>query len=228
MNRRFFWDEERIAFFRDAAENSTCFCALADRIAPSLRKTDRVLDAGCGLGYLAEELLPYCRNITAADRDAQAIQTLRSRICNPALQPLETDVFEMDLSAFDVIVCCRFGSVQEDLELFRNSGARILVMIKRNERQHRISDSVSLHERTAAEAIETLEESGLRFTTEQVTLPFDQPFRSEQDAMRFFQLYSDGTDLTKQRDRLRETGDCTFPLCLPVTDSLTILSVFRT
>lgn len=228
MNRMFYWDEERIGFFRDAAENSAYYRALADRIAPSLRKTDRVLDAGCGLGYLAGELLRYCRSVTAADCDAQAIQALRSRIGDPALHALRTDVFKMDLSAFDVIVCCRFASTREALELFRKSGARTLVMIKRNEWHHRISDSASLHERTAAEAIQTLEESNLRFTAEQVTLSFDQPFRSEKDAMRFFQLYSDRVDLTKQRDLLRETGNRAFPLCLPVVNSLTIFSVYRT
>ncbi len=79
MKQKFAWDRDRIAFFRDAAENSGFYRALAQRIAPFLRPEDCVTDAGCGLGYLSEALLPYCKSVTAVDIDEQAIAELAKR-----------------------------------------------------------------------------------------------------------------------------------------------------
>lgn len=55
-------------------------------------------------------------------------------------------------------------------------------------------------------------EKGISFTTRAASFAFDQPFRSLEDARRFFELYGDSEDW---RSRLVETGDPEFPWQLP-------------
>jgi SAM-dependent methyltransferase len=229
MQQRFYWDDERIAFFRDAALDNAYYRILAERIAPVLLPDDRVLDAGCGLGYLSESLLPFCASVTAADRDARAIEQIKLRVDSDRLIPVEADVFQTDLSQFDAIVCCRFGSTEEALSLFERSHARVLVLIKRNDAAHRIANSDSRHSRTAEEAIRTLTKNGYRFEKTELTLSFDQPLRSEQDAVRFFNLYSDrpAEACTDALARLQRTEDPVFPFRYPIRNSLTVLTVYR-
>ena len=226
----FRWNAEQITYFVDAAENSDFFRLLSEHIASALQPTDRVLDAGCGLGYLSFALLPYCKSVTAVDSDPQAIAYLRTRISGKQrIAAACADVFTIPLK-FDAIVCCRFGSTEEALRLFDASQARVLILVKRNDPFGRI-DGSAVHTRTASEAKQTLSQNGRRFTEAQITLSFDQPFRSQQDALRFFQLYRKNTendaDADMRAERLMQTGDPVFPLRFPITHSLSVLTVYR-
>ena len=228
MESRFYWDADRIAFFRDAAEYGDFFRLLAERIAPAIRPEDRVLDAGCGLGYLSEALLPYCKTVTAVDRDERAIAELVRRTAGKeGIVPMAADVHMIPLP-FDVIVCCRFGSTEESLAMFDRSEAETLVLIKRSDPAHRISGSPVLHTRTAKDAVRILKEQERCFSSSAVSLSFDQPFRSESDALRFFRAYRVEPEKTdEQRDlrRLTETNDPQFPLVLPVRHELTVFLI---
>ena len=76
----FCWNEDMIRFLRDASEQSDYHRLLAARIARELPENARVCDAGCGLGYLSLRLAPYCRQITAVDRSAEALAVLERNI----------------------------------------------------------------------------------------------------------------------------------------------------
>ncbi len=127
----------------------------------------------------------------------------------------------------DVLVCCRFGSTEEAIRLFERSGARTLILVKRNDPTHRISDSKTSHERTASETVRNLSERGIPFSSETVSLPFDQPFRSEADAIPFFSMYGSETDEPERfpLHRLIRTEDPVFPLHLPIRNDLTIFVI---
>ena len=227
MKQKFAWDRDRIAFFRDAAENSGFYRALAQRIAPFLRPEDCVTDAGCGLGYLSEALLPYCKSVTAVDIDEQAIAELAKRTSGIRnLYARTGDVHAIQLCC-DVLVCCRLGSTEEAIRLFERSGARTLILVKRNDPMHRISDSKTSHERTASETVRNLSERGIPFSSETISLPFDQPFRSEADAIHFFSMYGSETDEPERfpLHRLIRTEDPVFPLHLPIRNDLTIFVI---
>lgn len=226
----FFWDAERIAYYRDAAENSMYFHLLAARIASSLQPDDRVLDAGCGLGDLSFALLPYCRSVMAVDRDEQAIACLRSRFSKePRMTAVCANVFELPLD-FDAIVCCRFGSMKNTLHLFDASDARVLILVKRNDPAGRITDS-NMHMHTTSEAVQVLIGQGRQYTESRITLSLDQPFRSERDALRFFQLYrgGDGSDarIDGLTGQLVKNDDPSFPLRFPIVHSLSVLTVYK-
>ncbi len=229
MKPKFYWDRERIAFFCDAAENSGFYRALAQRIAPLLHPEDCVTDAGCGLGYLSEALLPYCKSVTAIDVDEQAIAVLNQRAGSAhGLTAMVADIHAIPLHC-DVIVCCRFGSTEEALQLFERSDAHTLIMVKRNDPAHRISGAEEPHTRTASETARILSEREILFSSEAISLSFDQPFRSREDAIRFFRLYGSESQETDESflQRLKRTDDRVFPLLLPVCSDLTIFVIHQ-
>lgn len=225
MEQRFYWNEERIRFFSDAAEHSTFFPALAAILSERIRPDDRVLDAGCGLGYLSEELTKVCAEITAVDLEAMAIDALKKRARDlQSLRAVCADVFGIPLP-YDVIVCCRFGSTADALKLFDRSCARELILIKRQSPDRRFDASGAPHGRTAAETEAVLRGQGRPFEARDVTLNLDQPFRSRADAERFFRAYRSHPDApTDERMllKLEKTGDDTFPYRLPVSNAMRI------
>jgi len=226
MERRFFWNEERIAFFRDAAENGSFYERLAALIAPSLRPTDAVADLGCGLGYLSAALQPYCRSVTAIDDDPAAIRALNASAKDEdRLTVLFADVNTVPLP-YDAIVCCCFGSAEEALGWFARSDAHTLILVKRAHPTRRFSDG-AVHERTAEDARRTLIANGLPFSERSASLSLDQPFRSIKDAERFFASYRRGAPDPDAIGRLLKTEDPVFPYRLPVHNDLVIFNVSR-
>ncbi|MBR2645794.1 MAG: class I SAM-dependent methyltransferase [Clostridia bacterium] len=229
MNNRFFWDDERIRFFRDAAEHTGFHRTLASLLAPELQASDRVLDAGCGLGYLSTALLPYCKTVTAIDCDRAAIEALTARPQGVAgIDVRLTDVHTIR-EPFDAIVCCYFGSTEESVNLFEQTRSGKLILIKRRQAGHRFSEGQPRHERTAADAEAYLQNRGYAFRMLDASVPFDQPFRSFDDAVRFFEHYRGGigqpTCGDDVQNKLVETQDPEFPYRLPVTNEMRIFVI---
>lgn len=225
MEHRFEWNADRIRFFCDAAKHSAYHEALAKLLKPALRPTDRVLDAGCGLGYLSEALVPYCSSVTAVDIDRNAIAALKAR--TERVTALCADAHTIQ-TAYDVIVCCYFGATAEALSVYEQTRSDRLILVKRRFAARRFSKGQPEHERTANEAAKLLDESGFRYRTQDVSLPFDQPFRSVDDAVRFFSLYRSGSVDRKEVERLCiKTGDTEFPYRLPVQNEMRIFYVSR-
>ncbi len=226
MNHHFQWDRERIRFFCDAAQNSAFHRTLAALLAAEIEQNDRVLDAGCGLGYLSEALLPYCKTVTAVDCDPLAIEALQERTHgNTCLRAICADVHTLQ-TTFDVVVCCYFGSTQEALRLLKRTHAHKLLLIKRKLPAHRFRTDLPEHERTALAASRILDESGCSYQSFDASITFDQPFRSLSDAARFFSLYrGEAVSEEAARHLCEETGDAVFPYRLPVTNDMRIFTV---
>ena len=76
----FEWTQERIAYMDDACRRTDFHQRLAAELSPYLRRTNRICDAGCGLGYLSLALAPYVGAVTAVERDGQALAVLKREI----------------------------------------------------------------------------------------------------------------------------------------------------
>ena len=229
MNRFFFWDDERVRFFCDAAEHSDFHRTLAKLLQPELKKTDHILDAGCGLGYLSTALLPYCNTVTAADCDQTAITALSERTRGlDRIEVRQIDVLQLR-EPFDVIVCCYFGSTEESVRLFEQTCSGKLIMIKRRKAERRFSKGQPPHERIASDAENVLESMGYAYRAFDASVPFDQPFRSAEDAFRFFERYRSGSAEPLTTDEIRKklvaADDPEFPYRLPVMNDMRIFVV---
>ena len=218
------WTPEGMAFLQDAMACCGYYPALARRIAPYLPKQAHVCDAGCGLGGLSVALLPYCRHVTAVDRAAAPLENLRQRAGHdPRLTVRQGDIRCLPPETpYDAMVFCFFGSMDEILSAAKAQCRGRVIVVKRDQTAHRFT--VTRQPLGGSHGLEAacrrLEELGIPYELKRTAFRFDQPFRSLEDARRFFALYrrqDDASLITEEllRERLEATGDATFPWRLP-------------
>lgn len=222
----FRWTDDRIRFMADAAGRTDFHQRLAAELLPWLHPDDAVCDAGCGLGYLSLALAPHVRHITAAERDAAALAVLERELAARHIEnvtPLCADVFtHRPDRPYDAMVFCFFGSMDEILAVAKTRCRGRVIAVKRDQTAHRFTVTKQplggIHGVDAA--CRRLEELGIPYELKRTAFRFDQPFRSLEDARRFFEMYrrrDDASLITDEllRQRLEATGDGEFPWRLP-------------
>ena len=224
------WTPEGMAFLQDAMACCGYYPALARRIAPYLPKQAHVCDAGCGLGGLSVALLPYCRHVTAVDRAAAPLENLRQRAGHdPRLTVRQGDIRCLPPETpYDAMVFCLFGGTDEILDIAARQCGGTALVVRRDFRQHQFSSGVRMAGHTAADMEQELRRRGLTCTLRRFTLEFGQPFRSVEDALAFFRLYSrDGTVPARQEleARLEPSSWPDYPLYLPNPKPLCLLAI---
>ena len=224
------WTPEGMAFLQDAMACCGYYPALARRIAPYLPKQAHVCDAGCGLGGLSVALLPYCRHVTAVDRAAAPLENLRQRAGHdPRLTVRQGDIRCLPPETpYDAMVFCLFGGTDEILDIAARQCGGTALVVRRDFRQHQFSTGVRMAGHTAADMEQELRRRGLTCTLRRFTLEFGQPFRSVEDALAFFRLYSrDGTVPARQEleARLEPSPWPDYPLYLPNLKPLCLLAI---
>ena len=222
----FRWTDDRIRFMADAAGKTDFHRRLAAELLPYLTPEDAVCDAGCGLGHLSLALSPYVRTVTAVEREQRALAVLERELAARHIEnvtPLCADVFtHRPASPYDAMVFCFFGSMDEILSVAAAQCRGRVIAVKRDQTAHRFT--VTRQPLGGSHGLEVacrrLEELGIPYELKRTAFRFDQPFRSLEDARRFFALYrrqDDAALITEEllRARLEATGDAVFPWRLP-------------
>ena len=184
-------------------------------------------DAGCGLGGLSVALLPYCRHVTAVDRAAAPLENLRQRAGHdPRLTVRQGDIRCLPPETpYDAMVFCLFGDVEEALTVARQQCRGTVLLIRRDYAYHRFSTGRVPVGFTAADSEDTLRHLGLSYRMERFSLEFGQPFRSLEDAQRFFRLYDRSGGVEPPLHRLVPGPEPEFPYYLPNRKDLCLLAV---
>lgn len=221
------WNEETIAFARDALRVNDYYGVIARRIAPLLSPSDRVCDAGCGMGELSLALRPYCAGVDAVDSSGPAIDALRGR-AGEGVRPLCMDIRTLcPAQPYDAMIFCLFGRTQEALRISARCCRGTVVLVKRDYAYHRFSaGQVSLGDFTARCAEQTLSAHGIPYEAERFTAEFGQPFRTLAAAERFFAIYDRsglGLSRAEVERRLVPGPSAEFPYYLPHEKRLMLL-----
>lgn len=223
------WTPDTIRFMRDAAANSDYYSRIARRAAAYFPPSARICDAGCGLGELSLALLPYCRHVTAVDVCPDPVADLASRLTaeqRARLEPVCADVLA-GRGRYDAMVFCLFGDMEEILAAVRTQCAGTAVAVKRDCAVHRFTSGgrdLSRHSAEAAEAL--LRERGVPYRAETLELALDQPFRSREEAERFFRAYNPEASGSPEEllERLEPGPSPEFPFRLPNRKRLRLLA----
>ncbi len=230
----FCWTEEMVHFMRDASRAGDYHRQLAAILKARLDGAQHVCDAGCGLGFLSCRMAEQFPYVTAADVSETALDVLRAQARQ--LQLSNLTVLQADLTQytppepFDAMVFCFYGRMREILHIAKRCCRGRIAVIKKDYTHHRFSVShVPLRDETADQAAQLLRERDIPFALEKFQFEMGQPFRSLEDAVRFFEIYSKDAPgaLTQDavRQRLRETGDAEFPYYLPQEKKLGLLTL---
>lgn len=211
------WTPETVQYMKDASEYAGYHRELAGQIVPYLTKESSVCDAGCGLGYLAVELAPFAGQVTAVDISAEALRVLEEKkIPNVTVRCGDITAL-LPEKPYDAMVFCFFGSMEEVLAVAAKQCRGDVFVITRNYEEHRFSRGriPKSREHGLSRFREVLEERGVSFEERTLELEFGQPFRSREDAWRFFERYSrDGVSEAVLQERL-VAGRGEFPWYLP-------------
>ena len=211
------WTPDTVRFRRDAAQYGTYHKTLANHLAAYLPPDAHVCDAGCGLGDLSRALAPYCKRVTAIDSSALALAVLREDTPEN-VEICEGDIFTLPpAERYDAMVFCFFAAMDDALLLSKKHCRGKVILVKRGWTQHRFSLQDESARRDACEEAERyLRTRGIPFLREDLTLDVGQPFRSQEDAMRFFSAYGNETvTFSDIEARLVKTLDAVFPYYLP-------------
>lgn len=228
------WEKDMVRFMRDASEYGTYNRALAELLAPQLDKNTHICDAGCGLGYLSLALAPYAGHVTGVERHPDAAAVLvencrRLGITNVTSRcgPIE-DLCPAE--PYDAMVFCFFGGIDEILRVAKRQCRGRVFIITRNYTTHRFSvGSHSTGSYGYRSSHDTLTAQGIPFTETTMELEFGQPFRSFEDARRFYETYSvdhDKAVITDDflREKLVTNVSAEFPYYMPHRRRLAVLT----
>ena len=211
------WTPDTVRFQRDAAQYGSYHQTLAAHLAAHLPPDAHVCDAGCGLGYLSRALAPYCKRVTAIDSSALALAVLRENTPEN-VEICEGDIFTLSpAEQYDAMVFCFFAAMDDALLLSRKHCRGKVILIKRGWTRHRFSPQDESVRRDVCEETEQyLRTRGIPFLRENLTLDMGQPFRSQEDAVRFFEAYgSASVAFSGVEAQLVKTGSALFPYYLP-------------
>ncbi|HML49773.1 MAG TPA: class I SAM-dependent methyltransferase [Clostridia bacterium] len=229
----FEWKPDMVRFMRDASGRTDFHKTLVGRMLPHIAPNASVCDAGCGLGYLSLALSPHVRQVTAVDVNADALQVLRENCARRGIANIrivQGDMVAYDGEPFDAMIFCLYGQIGDILALSTRFCLGTVCVVKRNEPFHRFS--VGKHKKEGdgcADACAELAARGIPYVEQPLTLALDQPFRSLEDAKRFFALYGKDEDPEMITDaflqeRLRTTQNKDFPYVLPSARTLCMIA----
>ena len=175
------WDEERIRWYDAAASYSSFHRALTDDIERLIDKNDRILELGCGLGYVSELLCADGYAIRATDKDESAIRSASDRTGLPIYSVMDADG---TIPSSDVLLMVYFGRIAEkdSLERLLESTGRIIYILS----HHRGQDTDRRIRRSNVETTEEyLRNKGVHYSRTDVIHDFPQPLVDAGDARRF-------------------------------------------
>ena len=130
----------------------------------------------------------------------------------------EGDIFTLSpAEQYDAMVFCFFAAMDDALLLSKKHCRGKVILVKRGWTQHRFSLSREpLQKYTGDEAQQYLRTRGVPFVRADLTLDMGQPFRSKEDAVRFFEAYgNEAVTFSDLEARLTKTNDAAFPYYLP-------------
>lgn len=177
----YLWKPDMIRFMRDASEHTDYHRALAEKIHNYLGQNPKIVDAGCGLGYLSLALSKQAGLVVAVDKNPAPLEILKQNVKARGIPNIEVVCADLDelevLDGCAAAVFCFFGYGRQITKTAKRLRAAKAFAI----------GSVKGHRDPERESIsELLNRLGVPHQEEYFALSLDQPFRSKEDALLFF------------------------------------------
>lgn len=205
------WTTQKIDWYVRASMCSDFHKRLAREIAGMIPQEKSVMEVGCGLGYITSQLSQMGYDVFGIDIDEEVIEKAQELHGNPAskrIKPIGKQHTGNQQSLFgledyrtshrraDVVLAVFCGRIDEEgLGAFeRLATERIIYIVS----QHK---SNNLKRDRTAEICTYLEKNGHRFTFKELSLRFDQPFTSQEEAAIFLELQQGNVNLPVKRSK---------------------------
>ncbi len=215
------WDRERIDWYMRAASRTDFHRHLATAIENHLGKDERILELGCGLGYISRILADDGYAIKATDSNEEAILAAASMGHPGIFHPLDA---EGPISESDALLMIFFGRLREEggLRHYLERTKRIVYVISEHRGQ---SDDLR---KNGMEPEATMAYLGslpdIAFTAEHFEADFHQPLKDRKEALRYIERMYGSGNAERYMAFLRDDGD---GLLLPNHKHATVFTIER-
>ena len=206
------WNEEKILWYKRAAECSSFHKILASCISKHIDISDSIAELGCGLGYFSDEIDSRGYHINGYDIDSNAIFFARKNFKKDIFDV--KDCFSQDISA-DVAICIFFGKITRDdnyTKLSRIANKKLIYVTGGGSERHI----------PTVEIDEFLSSNNIKSRKEEITIPFHQPFIDKDESERFLKTYYKGNILEEKRNMVLPCDDERYKYILQNNKKLTI------
>ena len=207
----YWWTPQKIDWYVRASKCSDFHEKIACEIAGMVPREKSVLEVGCGLGYITSQLSQMGYDVFGIDIDEEVIEKAQELHGSPAskrIKPIGKQHTGNQQSLFgledyrtshrmaNVVLAVFCGRIEEEgLGTFeRLATERIIYIVS----QHK---SNNLKRDRTAEICTYLEKSGHHFTFKELSLRFDQPFTSQEEAAIFLELQHGNVNLPVKRSK---------------------------
>lgn len=193
------WTPDIVRFMEDAASVTDYFDVIARLCTRGLPLRSLVLDAGCGMGQLALSMAALGHTVHAVDKSVDAAayaERYAGESSASRVTVRQGDFFQVaaDAEPYDRMVFCLSARVEDAFSVARVNGAKSLMVINKvNGCTGAVGDDNNRLPRPVVRDIDRtlgiLNERGIVCDVREMTLEFGQPFRTLDDAARYFSLF---------------------------------------
>ena len=200
------WTDQSIEWFVRASEESSYHNDLTDRIADLLLPCKSVLELGCGLGYEAELLHKKGFDVTALDSNEDVIRLARKR---SGLDIFHCEDANQTNDISDALLCVNYGhlcDIAELSDLLSHASMRLIYVLSR----HNGHGTDTREDRTEL-VRKLMKESSFDFSESSLSLDFDQPLKSLEEAKAFIDFTYLGKNSQSYLGFVEKTDNSTYP-----------------
>ena len=204
------WTNKKIEWYVRASKWTGFHQILANRISPYLKKTDHVVDLGCGPGLIDMAIADKVKNITAIDINASVLDHYEKTIAEEGHTNIRTvcgDAKEQshDLipDEFDVALFSFFGGPHAAFETAFQKSARLVINITHGIVMRTTPSIInSEFQRVYEDEMEEyLVSNKIPYSKTTEEIDFSQPLLSMDEARSFFETYAnEGEDGSEERE----------------------------
>lgn len=231
----FTWTTRSIQFYKQAAAMSNYHQILKNKMMPFISEDDHVLDVGCGLGLLSLQLAEISKEVTAFDRDEDALNILAANIKRQAITNIfvqQGDWNEMVRKPkWDVVVASFFGKMTDEMDkLLQICKKKVIVITSKGSSPNFLpGKGKGVHKELVGAEIEQLKETFNIVHCEEMKIEFGQPFETMEEAYRFVSHYRENADEETIKNHLQKfvvpLANKDFPYYLPNLKNIIIYVV---
>ncbi len=173
------WSDEKIRLYEKAASASSFHKELTALIVSHLEKGESIVELGCGLGYITNELTLNGYEVTGVDTDEKAIAFAKKKFPSSAF--ILADAYTTPIVK-DVALAVFFGRIkaEDNLDVLLSSCTKKLIYI-----QNEHAGSGDTDYSKSLETEEYLKSRNVNYNLSLHRLSFNQPLSSEEEAEIF-------------------------------------------
>jgi len=200
------WTDQSIDWFVRASEASSYHSLLSDRIADLIAPYKSILEFGCGLGYEAENLHKKGLQVKALDDNEKVIELATKR---SGLDIFHHADAKQCKDTADVLLCINYGHLDTNDELsglLSHAAKRLIYVLSRHN-----GHKTDTREDRTDKVRNLMKESSFNFSESSISLDFDQPLKSLEEAEEFINFTYLGKHTNEYLNFVEKTDDPKFP-----------------